>query len=1054
VFVRTPQAIRLLILLCLLLSTRVFAGGYSLRFYGNGTGDIDRVKIPVNNPETPADIGETDITIEFWMKALPGENSAAGCQRINDGWITGNIMFDRDVFGDGDFGDYGISLFTSGNAGIAFGVHNGTSGDGICSTTNVADGQWHHVAVTRSISDGMMRIFVDGVLEDEKDGPDGDISYNDARPASAPNDPYLVIGAEKHDAGPQFPSFSGWIDEVRLSTTIRYTSNFSRPNQPFSSDANTAALYHFDEGTGDLIVDSASGGASDGIRNFGGNPAGPVWSADKAPLGPFSFSSNSFPILISGLTNPVALTHAGDGTGRLFITEQSGFIRLWDGSTLSEFLNITGIVRDDGNEEGLLSVAFHPDYEINGFFYVYYTNSNGDNVVARYTVSADPDDGDEGTGQIILTIPHPGQTNHNGGQLQFGPEGYLYIGTGDGGGFDDPNDNAENINVLLGKMLRIDISVLPYDTPSDNPYDGDATPGLDEIWAIGLRNPWRYSFDRITHDLFIGDVGQNQWEEIDFEAHGTLGGTHWGWDTMEGFHCHEPPTNCDMTGKKLPILEYSHGVGQSITGGYRYRGFQFPQMNGRYVYADYFGGLFWGVQSGTGNWTSQSFTANYFISAFGETENGDLYLVDHDAGAIRRILGTNANISVSISDSPDPVFLGNNLTYTIVVANAGPNQATGVTLIDELPPDVNFVSASGGCTHNSGIVRCSPGTINSGANATIQIVVTPTAPGTITNYAIASANQNDQTPVNNSDSENTTVNELTGADLSVTKTDSADPVDTGTGFTYTINAANAGPDDATGVVVTDTLPGTVAFVSASAGCSHSAGTVTCSIGNLNSGANTSATITVTPLAAGILTNNVTIAGAEQDPVPGNNNDSETTNIVDPQTCLLCDEFDDDILNDQWTYVKPSWQETGGSLIGTPDGRKAEAIASPLFTGCSSCSIETTVQTAGGDFGRVWALGWYVDKRNLVELLMKEPSDIWILKQRINKAIVAKAKIKRTIDPNVTYTVRMTFNGTNFEVFFDGESTPSITVPAVGTPSGTIGYRIKNTTGTIGRIEVN
>ncbi len=288
------------------------AAGFSFRFRGNGINDIDRIKIPIDNPVRPADVGATDFTVEFWMETNPGENAAGNCSPGNDNWITGNIMFDRDVNEPGDYGDYGISLFSDG---IAFGVYSGVIGDGngICGATKAADGQWHHVAVTRRESDGLLRIFVDGMLDAEGTGPTGDLSYRDNRPTGSPNDPFLVIGAEKHDAGPFYPSYSGWIDEVRLSNTIRYSHNFTRPSQPFSTDANTVALYHFDERSGNVINDSSSavGGPSDGTRNFGGSPAGPEWSPETPPFG--GTGAIAIEEVTGGLPRPVAITHAGDG---------------------------------------------------------------------------------------------------------------------------------------------------------------------------------------------------------------------------------------------------------------------------------------------------------------------------------------------------------------------------------------------------------------------------------------------------------------------------------------------------------------------------------------------------------------------------------------------------------------------------------------------------------------------------------------------------------------------------------------------------------------------
>ena len=496
------------ILFCSLLGRpprSVEAAGFSLRFHGNGVNDIDRVKIPINNPARPADIGATDFTAEFWMKALPGENGAGNCSPGTDNWITGNIMFDRDINGPGDHGDYGISLFSDG---IAFGVHSGVIGDGngICGVTKVADGQWHHIAVTRRQSDGLLRIFVDGMLDAEGTGPTGDVSYRDNRPVGSPNDPFLVIGAEKHDAGPAYPSYSGWIDEVRLSNMIRYSNNFTRPSQPFSTDANTVALLRFDEGSGNVINDSsgAVGGPSSGTRSFGGSPAGPEWSPDTPPFG--GAGAIALDEVATGLPRPVAIAHAGDGSGRLFIALQNGRVMIFNGTQVlpTPFLDISP-TGDDlvlcCGEQGLFSVAFHPNYPTTPHFYVNYTRKpDGATVIARYSVSADPNIANQDPASVIelLTIPQP-FANHNGGQLQFGPDGYLYIGMGDGGDGGDPDNRAQNLSDLLGKMLRIDVDGgPPYAIPIDNPFveaPVDDPNTLGEIWALGLRNPWRFSFD-------------------------------------------------------------------------------------------------------------------------------------------------------------------------------------------------------------------------------------------------------------------------------------------------------------------------------------------------------------------------------------------------------------------------------------------------------------------------------------------------------------------------------------------------------------------------------
>ncbi|MFQ5921543.1 MAG: LamG-like jellyroll fold domain-containing protein [Anaerolineales bacterium] len=253
-------------------------GGFSLRFYGNGYGDLDRVKVLID-PPVPADVGATDFTLEWWMKALPGENGSAACAPGGSNWFTGNTIFDRDIYGDGDNGDYGVSL---AGGRIAFGVGRGSEIETICGTTDLADAQWHHVAVVRSES-GEMKIFVDGRLESSGTGPSGDVTYRDDRSTSWENDPYLVIGAEKNDLdNVLYPSFSGWLDEIRLSNVDRYTSDFTPPATRFDLDSNTVALYHLNEGFGNHIGDSsgAEGGPSDGVRSYGGVLNGPEWTDD------------------------------------------------------------------------------------------------------------------------------------------------------------------------------------------------------------------------------------------------------------------------------------------------------------------------------------------------------------------------------------------------------------------------------------------------------------------------------------------------------------------------------------------------------------------------------------------------------------------------------------------------------------------------------------------------------------------------------------------------------------------------------------------------------
>lgn len=254
--------------------------GYALRFFGTGQGDVDRVKVELNGP---ANIGRTDFTLEFWLKANLGENASttANCT-APDGWITGNIVIDRDTWGAGDYGDFGLSL---ANGQVVFGIAQGESGVTVCGQTVVTDGNWHHIAVTRIASSGQIRLFVDGRLDGEALGPTGDVSYRLGRATGYANDPFLVLGAEKHDYDPAtYPSFRGWLDEVRLSTVIRYSADFERPRTPFQPDAETAALWRFDEGAGEVIGDSAPGGASPGRLKVGGPNSGPQWVPSDAPL--------------------------------------------------------------------------------------------------------------------------------------------------------------------------------------------------------------------------------------------------------------------------------------------------------------------------------------------------------------------------------------------------------------------------------------------------------------------------------------------------------------------------------------------------------------------------------------------------------------------------------------------------------------------------------------------------------------------------------------------------------------------------------------------------
>lgn len=342
--------------------------------------------------------------------------------------------------------------------------------------------------------------------------------------------------------------------------------------------------------------------------------------------------------IATGLLRPLYLTPAGDGTGRLFIVHQGGQIKIWqDGEVLdTPFLDVFGLITTAGNEQGLLGLAFHPDYAENGQFFINYTDVNGDTVVERYTVSADdPNVADPDSAQQILWVDQPYQ-NHNGGHLSFGPDGYLYIALGDGGRAGDPHNNAQNLGTLLGDILRIDVNTADgYTVPDDNPFV-DTPNAQPEIWAWGLRNPWRFSFDRETGDLFIGDVGQGEWEEINFQPASSNGGENYGWSIYEGSHVYA--NTSPVSDPVMPILEYSHSDGCSVTGGYVYRGEAIPDLQGTYLYADFCSGTLWGARSdSTGVWQNEfSLETGGRISSFGEDEVGELYVLNLQ-GTIWRI---------------------------------------------------------------------------------------------------------------------------------------------------------------------------------------------------------------------------------------------------------------------------------------------------------------------------------------------------------------------------------------------------------------------------------
>lgn len=455
--------------------------------------------------------------------------------------------------------------------------------------------------------------------------------------------------------------------------------------------------------------------------------------------------SNAFPALT--FTSPVDIAHAGDA--RLFVVEQSGIIKvtsLIPSATASDFLDITDRVTGFG-EKGLLGLAFHPDYATNGYFYVNYTQQVDDTLytnISRFQVSADKNKADANSELIILQVeqPHP---NHNAGDLAFGEDEYLYVSLGDGGSGGDPGDRSQDPTVLLGSMLRLNVdddsglspdcgqAPANYTIPADNPYVLDNDEKCNEIWAIGLRNPWRFSFDAKYHDLYIGDVGQNAWEEIDFQPAQT-GGLNYGWRCYEG----DQPYNLlgcnpDTSVYTFPIDTYGRENGRcAVTGGFVYRGFNYPDMVGEYFYGDYCSGEIWSMQTdplGTFPKTTHLDTG-FLISTFGEDAFGELYLADLAGGKIYRLQDDDEAVYLSVQkEAPISVVSGQPFAYTLTVQNSSNFTMTNVTITDTLPTGATYVS---GGSLNGNIVSWPTFDLAPYSEEMVQFVVT--AETAVTNH--------------------------------------------------------------------------------------------------------------------------------------------------------------------------------------------------------------------------------------------------------------------------------------------------------------------------------
>ena len=341
----------------------------------------------------------------------------------------------------------------------------------------------------------------------------------------------------------------------------------------------------------------------------------------------------------SGFQRPTFVTNAGDGSGRLFVLEKPGRVRIVkDGALVNApFLDITSLVRASGNEQGLLGLAFHPEFADNGRFWVAYTALDAKNTVAEYRVTdSGSDRADPGTAKVLIAQPDQ-YPNHNGGMLAFGPDGYLYISMGDGGSSGDPDGNGQDKSSLLGKLLRVDVDGGdPYGIPDSNPFADDSG-AKPEVWAWGLRNPWRFSFDRETGDIWIADVGQNKYEEIDFQPADSRGGENYGWNEMEGEECYR--SGCRTEGFVRPVFAYDHGKGCSVTGGYVYRGEAIRGLAGGYLFTDYCSGTLWLTSRNGDRFETEEIGAlPDGVSSFGEDEAGELYVVLDQGGSLQRIV--------------------------------------------------------------------------------------------------------------------------------------------------------------------------------------------------------------------------------------------------------------------------------------------------------------------------------------------------------------------------------------------------------------------------------
>lgn len=656
------------------------ASGGALRLFGSGTGFTDRVVIPLDDnapgPDAsrPGDVGAGSFTLEFWVLGATNDNAApaVAAGSANDfNWISGNIIADRDIWveggGDDANRDWGVS-FRGGRVSFGTGSAGADSDNTLTGATNVLNGRWRHVAVVRDAATGRKLIYVDGILDRQTTNAisTADLSFpNDGFATNnSPFNAFLVLGAEKHDADPvNYPSFAGWLDEVRLWNTAlsagTITQLFNQVVAP-SQHSNLVGYWRFEESGGTNIIDSAWGGGTPGTLrgNAPGSGERVTHAGSYSNTAPVVWQLTNFGplttrLIATNLSRPVFVTSPPGDTNRIFIGEQhTGQIRIYDRSTsnvlATPYLTVGGL--STGGEQGLLGLAFHPGWATNPVFFVDFTTNSGSTIIRKYAASSATANVALATsGTNLLTVAQP-FSNHNGGWLGFGPlDGFLYIALGDGGSGGDPGDRALDITgQLLGKMLRIDVNgddfpadpERNYAIPPSNPFVG--YPGDDEIWAYGLRNPWRNCFDPANGDLWIADVGQNTQEEINHLPRNpgpSTNGINFGWRMFEGTVVTTAlSSNGTYTNNaRFPLITHPHlgttNGAFSITGGFVYRGPAMPWFQGTYIYGDYVLSNIWSlVRAGTGYVAYigrmgelPALAFRNSLSSFGEDAQGELY---------------------------------------------------------------------------------------------------------------------------------------------------------------------------------------------------------------------------------------------------------------------------------------------------------------------------------------------------------------------------------------------------------------------------------------------